>query len=130
MPHSRCSNCNDFVWSEMEGRHRCDPLFHVINREEWFTRNDEREINELSQAEFDEIDWYKQIRAHDASEAAKKYLEGRCYNGDGQIDQMNVYVRDGLNRITRHTVLSEIVLEVREASSKEIEMPEAIEMCV
>lgn len=117
MPFTKCSVCNyQFIWNNEP--HRCKPLFYAISRDEWFGYLDNREINELSQAEFDEIDWYKSFRASSATEAAEKYVEYKC--DDERIDSLDIYVKDSQGKITRHTVVSEIVLQTSETDFKEI----------
>lgn len=95
-------------------------LFHVIDRGEWFADSDRREINELTPEEAGEIDWYRKLFADKPKEAAEKYLELRCMNGDGQVERMDVYVKDEAGNITRHTVVSEVTLTTKAVSSRTI----------
>jgi len=117
----KCSSCGDWDW---RGSHKCAPLFRCVNRKEWFGHKDKREISELTQAEFDEIEWCRGIHARDAQDAAEKYLDMKCHNGDGLIDEMEVYVKDGASNITRHSVVAELVCEVHQIKQTAIKMPE------
>ena len=64
----RCSTCGDWVFSKY---HKCDPI--------WFVAIVEGEEQPVDEA-------YRQVRAPDEEEAAKKRAEDRdCWNADYEI---------------------------------------------
>lgn len=115
MEFDRCNLCKQFHWAN----EKCKPEFFVILRDYWF--DDEREINELTQDDYDALEWRK-YHADDAAEAAEKYVEYLCHHGDGLVEEAIIYVKDSLDNITKHVVVSELVIETRSVKQEKIEM--------
>lgn len=109
----KCTKCGNFNW----GSCRCK-LFYLAVRDEIFSYNDKREINELSPKELAEGYWRK-IYAVDAETAAEKHMLKLCYSGDGIENDTEMYVFDGENLI-KLTVVAELVVETHVAASSTV----------
>jgi hypothetical protein len=130
MALKRCPLCKEL---DLFGSHQCPPRFDCVMR--WAVENilgcaQENEINQMSQEQFDELEW-QVVYARDAEEAAEKYCARCCgenYDGEGEY---SVYVKDGLNNIKRFEITAELTMSYRAnwRSPAEIEMPEQLEMC-
>lgn len=105
MNFDRCTLCKQMHCTD----EKCKPIFFVLLRDYWF--DDTREINELTEDEFDALEWRK-WHAYDAQESAEN-LEHLCHQSDGLIEESVIYVKNEFDKITKHVVTSELVVEVR-----------------